>query len=511
VTGPAERRTGWTAVGLLCAGLVAASAAVGPAAARAAEMEPVRPAPVAADPDRGRRLYERHCAQCHGASGKGDGPAAELVYPRPRNFTTAVFKVRSTLSGQLPTDQDLFRAISEGLPGTSMPPWKKHLSEDDRWQLVHHIKTLDELGFFETDPPTEQLVVGTPPKMTPELLERGRTVYEEKKCWQCHGRQGRGDGPSARGMKDEWGFPIRPVNFTKGWRYRAGDRIEDSYRTLTTGFNGTPMPSFLAAIPDAQDRWALAGYVRSLTRPWQGGQVVTARRVDGEIPGDPYDPAWEAAPSVDFPLAGQIIVEPRWFTPAHDVITVRALYSAREVAVLLEWDDGTHDAGGDGKPPDQVAVQFPASRSAGEGKPFFLLGDARRPVDSWRWDAAQGLSRLTAAGPARLSPRDVGAVVAQGGYREGQYRVILRRPRAARGDDEPSFEPGRFVPIAFHLWDGGEGEEGLRMAISAWYHILLEPPPPLGAYLWPIGLGLATLGGELWLMRRLRRRREPLA
>ncbi|PIV71733.1 MAG: hypothetical protein COW56_13240, partial [Rhodocyclales bacterium CG17_big_fil_post_rev_8_21_14_2_50_68_7] len=101
------------------------------------QTEPVKGTPVAADFEAGKKLYRRWCSQCHGDAGKGDGPAAEFVYPRPRNFTTAIFKVRTTLSGQLPTDHDLFDVISKGLPGTAMPAWEKYLPENDRWQLVH--------------------------------------------------------------------------------------------------------------------------------------------------------------------------------------------------------------------------------------------------------------------------------------------------------------------------------------------------------------------------------------
>jgi DMSO reductase family type II enzyme heme b subunit len=469
--------------------------------------EPVKPTPVAAEPAAGKALYERYCVQCHGAEGKGDGPAADFVYPRPRDFTLGVYKVRSTPSGQLPTDHDLFRVISEGLPGTSMPAWKKFIGEAERWQLVHHLKTLETLGLFKDEAPKEQVSVASAPEITPALVARGKTVYREKKCWQCHGALGRGDGESAGGMKDEWGHPIRPVNFTKGWRYRGGDRIEDIYRTFTTGFNGTPMPSFLDAIPAAEDRWALAAYVKSLTRAPRMGQVLKARAVEGDIPADPYAGAWEEAEFLDFPLAGQIIVKPRWFKPAHDVITARALYTATEVAILLEWDDGTHNRGSRGKPPDQAAVQFPTARTPADEKPYFVLGDARNPVDYWRWSAGGGLSRFTASGAARLTERAAGALRAEGGYKDGQYRVILRRPRAASDDQEIGFEPGRFIPLAFHLWDGEQGEEGLEMAISTWYYLLLEPKTPPTVYAWPLALGAIALGGELWLLRRLRRRK----
>ncbi|MBI2314022.1 MAG: c-type cytochrome [Betaproteobacteria bacterium] len=471
-------------------------------------MEPVKAVPVAADLKQGKALYERYCNQCHGNEGKGDGPAADFVYPRPRDFTLALYKVRTTLSGQIPTDHDLFKVISAGLPGTSMPAWKKYISESDRWQLVHYVKTFDSLGIFKDEPAKEQVAVSEAPKVTPELIAKGKEVYRAKKCWQCHGQYGRGDGTSAEGLKDDWRFPIRPVNFTKGWRYRAGDRVEDIFRTFTTGFNGTPMPSFVDAIPSAEDRWALAAFVKSLTRPPKNGQVLKARRIAGEIPGDPYARAWEEAEYLDFPLAGQIILDPRWFKPAHDVITARAIYNDRELAILLEWDDGTYNKGEGGKPADQVALQLPAAKITGDEKPYFVLGDRRHGVDYWRWNAGQGLARFTAAGHDRVTPREAGNVTAQGGYKDGQYRVILRRPLTPSGDNEAAFEPGRFVPVAFHLWDGHQGEEGLKMAISSWYYLLLEPETPLTVYLWPMGLGFVALGGEFWLLRRLRRRRN---
>lgn len=470
--------------------------------------EPVKATPVAADEKAGKQLYERYCAQCHGDEGKGDGPAADLVYPRPRDFTLGMYKVRSTLSGELPTDHDLFRAISEGLPGTSMPAWKKYIPEAQRWQLAHYVKKFESLGLFEEEPPKEQVAVEKPPKLTPELVARGKEIYAAKKCAQCHGQGGRGDGTSAEGMKDDWGFAIRPVNFTKGWRYRGGERIEDIYRTFTTGFNGTPMPSFLDAIPAAEDRWALAAFVKSLTRPQRNGQVLRARRIEGDIPADPYAGKWEEAGSLDFPLAGQIILQPRWFKPGHDVIGARALYNDAEVAILLEWDDGTYNRGERGKPADQAALQFPATKTPGVEKPYFILGDAKHPVDLWRWSAAQGLKRLVAEGHLKIAERDQGALRAEGGYKDGQYRVILRRPLKAANQREVEFEPGRFVPLAFHLWDGEQGEEGLKMAVSGWYYLLLEPPTPLAVWVWPLAIGFAILGGELWLLRRMRRRRE---
>lgn len=486
---------------LLALLLLAMRPAVGAAAVK---MEPVKPTPVAADLEAGKKLYQLWCAQCHGDEGKGDGPAADFVYPRPRDFTLAIFKVRRTPSGALPTDHDLFDIISEGLPGTSMPAWKRFIPEADRWQLAHYVKTFDSLGLFMDEAPKEQVAIDQPPEMTPELVARGKQLYQDKKCWQCHGAQGRGDGPSAAGQKDEWGHPIRPVNFTKAWRFRGGNRIEDIYRTFTTGFNGTPMPSFVDAIPAAEDRWALAGFVKSLALPMVTGQVLRAAFIAGEIPADAHAKAWEDAAFTDFPLAGQVIQEPRWFQPMHDVITARALYNEREIAILLEWDDGTPNKGEGGKPADQVALQWPAAALEGSEKPYFVLGDARNAVDLWRWNPAQGLVRVTAKGAERQAQREAGGVLAQGSYKDGQYRVILRRPLKPADGTLP-IVPGQFVPIAFQLWDGDNFEADMKMSLSTWYHVLAQPATPVSAYLWPAGLALLTLAGEAWLLLRRRR------
>jgi mono/diheme cytochrome c family protein len=82
----------------------------------------------------GSAIYRERCAVCHGAEGRGDGPAGGLLAPPPRDFTTGRYKFRSTPNGTLPTDADLARSIGEGLPGSSMPAWSTLLSNDD----THH-------------------------------------------------------------------------------------------------------------------------------------------------------------------------------------------------------------------------------------------------------------------------------------------------------------------------------------------------------------------------------------
>jgi mono/diheme cytochrome c family protein len=67
-----------------------------------------------------QRLYESNCAVCHGIQGDGNGPAAGMFLTRPRDFLAGIFKFRSTPSGSLPTDEDLFWTITHGLRWTGM-------------------------------------------------------------------------------------------------------------------------------------------------------------------------------------------------------------------------------------------------------------------------------------------------------------------------------------------------------------------------------------------------------
>ncbi|MFQ5529888.1 MAG: c-type cytochrome [Gemmatimonadota bacterium] len=192
------------------------------------------------------RLYNSACAPCHGVLGDGRGLRADrLGSPQPRDFTPAVFKFRSTPTGSLPTDEDLFRTISRGVPGTWMPSWKSLLSESERWAIVRYIKGFSE--FFADEEPDPAVSIPPDPGSTQERVQEGRLVYATLKCWQCHGALGRGDGPSADELEDDWDRQIWPYDFTRGG-YKNGSAPADLYRTLLTGLTGTPMPAFEPAV-----------------------------------------------------------------------------------------------------------------------------------------------------------------------------------------------------------------------------------------------------------------------
>jgi cytochrome c oxidase cbb3-type subunit 2 len=216
----------------------------------------------AADLARGRSLYATKCATCHGPDGRGDGAAARHLDPPPRDLTRGVYKLRSTPSGALPTDDDLYRTITRGVPGTSMPPWSG-LASDDRWQLVYHLKSLSP-RFARKGRVRPPVVVPAAPPSTPALVARGAAVYDAMECGKCHGPDGRGDGPAAHTLEDDRGRRIHPFDMTRRSKQKAGRAPEDLYRVIHTGLDGTPMPSYAASLGE-DDTWALVHFVRSLS------------------------------------------------------------------------------------------------------------------------------------------------------------------------------------------------------------------------------------------------------
>lgn len=452
----------------------------------------------------GPALYAAKCATCHGEKGNGKGPASYLLYPRPRDFVTGSFRLRSTPSGQLPTDADLTRTIANGIPGTSMPGWAGELSPTQIAAVIDVVK-----GFsarFKKAPPAAPIEIPAGPAPTPELIASGRKVYERMQCASCHGDAGRGDGPAAGNLKDEAGLAIRPYDFTLPGRMKGGSRPEDVYRAFSTGLDGTPMPEF-GQLLKPEERWQLVHYVRSLSVPSppapEAGEVRAAEVA--VVPGDPNDAAWDAAP------ASAVAVRPVWSrndAPAR--VLVRALRSKTELGLLVEWGDATKNeralAVQDFR--DALAVQFPVRPSA--TRPFVGMGDANNPVNIWQWkadwqldvaryasasdrypgmfvmtyhDAAKPPERSSAAedanaaglGTLTAQPREGQQVAGRGAYGARTWRVALRRPLTTADAGDVQLDEPRTVPVAFGVWDGGQRDRDGQKLFSAWQTLVLRP------------------------------------
>ena len=350
------------------------------------------------------QIYLKQCAPCHGEEGFGDGKAAYLLRPRPRDFSYGKFVLVST-DNRIPTDEDLFRTISRGLPGSAMPPWS-HLPEDDRRSLVRYVRALAHHGKVkrlmglnggpEAEKPmtrkaaeelaTYQFEIGQPLAVPPEVpaseaaLKRGRQIYVDT-CAKCHGQQGKGDGSEA--MEDDLGFRAFPRDFTSGIFKGSPEGKELAYR-LMGGMPGTPMPSTDFRSPD--DLWATVHYILSIVQPGaqervtQHRQTMTAKKTT-ELPAtDPASPAWNQIQPTYLALM------PLWWRDERvEGVNVRTVHDGQNLAIELSWKDPTENAHQSHVTAftDGAAMQF----STASDPPFFGMGDAADIVNIWMWKA----------------------------------------------------------------------------------------------------------------------------
>ncbi len=204
-------------------------------------------------------VYLRNCQACHGPCGEGNGDYAQVLRTQPRDFTAGVYKWRSTPTGPLPTDEDLMRTLSRGVPESGMPAFAG-MPETDRLAVIAYIKSLSPR--FRSEPAEKPLAIPPEPAMTIDSIKKGRQAYEQLGCAACHGETGNGRGPVASGLVDDDGRPIQPADLTTS-TWKGGCQGEDLYRRIMTGLDGTPMPSFeKQMLPD--EAWALVHYIQTL-------------------------------------------------------------------------------------------------------------------------------------------------------------------------------------------------------------------------------------------------------
>jgi len=252
--------------------------------------------------DSGRQLYFRYCWGCHGFRGDGNGenwlptgayPNSPNLNIQPRNFVSATFKCRSTPTGTLPTDQDIYDSLVRGLTNSNMPSWIT-LTTQNRVDLIAFIKTLSER--WKTEKAGAEITVPAEPALTVQGIQHGKELFTKLECWKCHGPEGRGDGPSSSTLTDSNDQPIRPYNFAAGSRFKCGATNRDLYKIFMTGLDGTPMPSF-ADVIKPEDAWDLVHYLRTLQVSYkspelalwvgtkEGAEIVRAQRIHGTPTG----------------------------------------------------------------------------------------------------------------------------------------------------------------------------------------------------------------------------------
>src|ERR1700720_1925836 len=246
----------------------------------------------------GKALYYRYCWGCHGARGNGDGENAPYLNILPRNFVAGTFKCRSTPTGTLPLDQDLYNSVGRGFVMSNMPAWIS-LTRQQRADLVAFIKSFSPR--FKSEKPGDAINVPAEPKPSVESIKHGQELFQKLECWKCHGPEGRGDGPSASTLTDSNDQPIRPYNFAEGSRFKCGVTNQDLYKIFMTGVDGTPMPSF-ADVVKPEEAWDLLHFLRTLQINRHSKENEVLRAAGGKIPKietPATPPASQPAPQPD--------------------------------------------------------------------------------------------------------------------------------------------------------------------------------------------------------------------
>lgn len=480
----------------------------------------------------GRLVYQQQCAACHGINGNGNGPASVWLYPKPRDFSAGLFKIQSAPAGFLPTDDDVLRSVTRGLPGSSMPSFS-YLDEATRRSVVQYVKYLtaytnaagQRVNRFEEARAAGRLgqpvVVPPEPAVTVQSLVLGKAMFTKMQCFNCHGETGAGDGPQVPTLKDDAGLPIRPRDFNTGL-FRGGHTGRDLYLRIHNGLPGTPMVPYGPEAMQAEERWALVHYVQSLRRtdvavndlltPEDG--AIRVRKV-AKLPADPMDAYWESIDPVRVPL------NPLWPEPNQVyAVAVSAVTDGRKLAVLLQWRDELPQNAAirvqDFQ--DAAALQFSLTGRYG----FLGMGDKDNPVNLWQWKAgwqmeANGdisemrdtyqamhvdtwfqpdrrFSTATSAGNVLSQPhkspiedanaRGFGSFTSQpmsqqnvsgkGLWNAGFWNVLFIRNLKSKDADDVKFVAGKPVPVAFAIWNGEQRDRNGRKMVSNWYQLILD-------------------------------------
>ncbi len=464
--------------------------------------------------EKGKDLYLQHCVSCHGLEGMGNGPIAHFLEPKPRDFSSAKFRIVSTENG-VPSEEDLMAVLRRGMPGSWMPSYD-HLAEDEKIALTKYLRTLISDGVKKRaqehlvklgekiDPedfarylrektlPGVLIEVPSEPRPTEESLERGRHLFV-RNCASCHGMEGRGDGRTK--MQDDRGALAKPRDLTKGI-FKGSSDPQSLYRRIYNGLPGSPMPAYFHL--DSQSIWDLVHFVRTAPMPGSEERTLPQRRNlyasrKSSVPSSPTDRVWNDVPATFLSLM------PLWWQDVRvEGLLVRAIHDGKDLGVQISWIDTSRN---------DLALRFPensdaaAVQFASGAEPTVGLGDSKDPVNLWYWRAnwekeCQGSCDLQVFYPgmkwnpypwaSQLYPKEMEEKVQDSGEKELHrvqasadwmdpgWVVMFRRPLSTAESRDIVLAPAQRVSIAFSVWDAAEGSRQSQCSVTVWHDLFLE-------------------------------------
>ncbi|HED65916.1 MAG TPA: c-type cytochrome [Planctomycetes bacterium] len=416
----------------------------------------------------GRMLFSRHCAPCHGSAGLGDGPAAARLDPKPRDFSTGRFRLISTVN-EVPTLEDLFEVITNGIVGSAMPP-HDHLPAEQRMRLARYVQNLttarraELLQELATEEGTtlpwsqalEEATLPTPavlrippaPVRTPEQLARGRELFLEN-CASCHDADG--TGRSRDDLVDEKGRPSLARDITAGI-LKGGARAEDIFRRIRCGMPGSAMPSF--ELPD-DDTWALTRYVESLVRPGARELAVQTHldlrpaQAPAPLVSDPAAAVWEEVESHWIPMAPL-----SWKPTRVPGARIQLARDERHLGIRLVWEDPAGAPGTPSPSPDSARIRFSFSTIP----TYFDPGRSAETSEEWEWSSTSGDFDYA---PLGVEVREI--------THAGHHELVFLR--------DLSISPERIgmgsasVGIAFEILNGSPDDPAGSENLTVWHRL----------------------------------------
>ncbi len=206
------------------------------------------------------------------------------------------------------------------------------------------------------------------------------------------------------------------------------------------------------------------------------GGAIEAKEVS-ELPLDPDNAIWREAAIKDLKLYPQRSVQPASQRTEVGTVRVQALHNCDELALRLEWADETPaERRNIGQFADGIALEWPLKYGPGVSLPYVGMGDVAHPVALWLWRADGSTETLAAEGFGSLTAQPADGVTANGVWKDGTWRVVIKRTLIANGEHSLVLDPDEqaLIPVAVAVWNGEQEQRGGSKQLSAWRALYLE-------------------------------------